>query len=254
MTNRPLIGLIGDYEPDHGSFTIKSSYVEAIRLLGGAPAIIAPDSAVPKDWSGDRDEFLALADLQTELIDRLDGVLFTGGADVDPHFFGEGVHTCCGGLEPWRDALEIKLVRYCLEKDIPSLGICRGIQTMAAALGAKLVQDVYAEESKTGQIHRQKAPTWYPTHQVFTEEGTLLRSILGESCWVNTFHHQCISKNQEHPFKVSAYSDDGLIEGMEVPEKAFFLGVQWHPERMTNDPVQRRLFTAFIEAAAAYRN
>ena len=120
---------------------------------------------------------------------------------------------------------------------------------MASALGAELIQDVGRED--TDRQHFQRAVNWYPTHRVTTAEGSQLRALVGETAWVNSFHHQAIKKGQEnYPFTVTAWSEDGLIEGIEKPELKYFVGVQWHPERMITDPKMRGLFEHFVEVCA----
>lgn len=247
---RPVIAVTGDYNPDTGLYFLKREYMEAIWVNGGVPMIIEPKIEIPKDWTGDREEYIARCEIEEEIFEAADGFLITGGNDVDPNFYGDDVHRLNGSIIPYRDVWELKLVRMLEEKNIPTLGICRGIQTMAAALGVKLIQDLYTEGDATGNLHGQKAPTWYPTHKVVTEEGSKLRDIVGESCWVNSFHHQCIAKGQEYPFDITAYSEDGIIEGFEKKDRDFFLGVQWHPERMMHDPIQRNLFKALVDASS----
>ena len=169
-----------------------------------------------------------------------------------PTFYGEQPSKDCGGIFPFRDAFEINLARECIRRDIPVFGICRGIQSLAVALGAPLTQDVYTEE--TDRQHGQRAVNWYPTHKVRTLKGSRLEEMIGEEAWVNSFHHQCIKKDQEsYPFTITAWSQDGLIEGIEKPELTYFVGVQWHPERMITDPKMRGLFEHFVQAAAENR-
>lgn len=252
MNRKPIIGLTTDFDQDRQAHYLYNSYVESIRKAGGVPLLITPTVRVPENFSGDRDEFLSLCPIEEEMLELLDGVLFTGGADVDPNFYGEQPSKDCGGIFPFRDAFEINLARECILRDIPVFGICRGIQSLAAALGAPLTQDVYTEE--TDRQHGQRAVNWYPTHKVRTLKGSRLEAMIGEEAWVNSFHHQCIKKGQEsYPFTITAWSQDGLIEGIEKPELTYFVGVQWHPERMITDPKMRGLFEHFVQAAAENR-
>ncbi|MBO6158983.1 MAG: gamma-glutamyl-gamma-aminobutyrate hydrolase family protein [Firmicutes bacterium] len=249
MNKRPVIGLTTDFDQERQGHLIFNSYVESIRKAGGVPLLLMPTVRTPENWSGDRDEFLKLFPVEEEIFELLDGVLFTGGADVDPQFYGEQPTKDCGGYFPFRDALEINLAKKCIEKDLPVLGICRGIQSLACAMGAKLTQDIYQED--THFQHGQKVVNWYPAHKVKTKEGSLLFRMIGEEAWVNSFHHQSVLKNQPpYPFDITAWSEDGLIEGIEKPEQFFFVGVQWHPERMITDPKMRGLFETFVKACA----
>jgi len=254
QNKRPIIALTGSYTSSGDQFYLKRSYIDAIRLAGGIPVIINPIMDVPKEWSGDAAKWLEAYDLEAEVLDRIDGILFTGGDDVGPAFYNEPVLRVNGEIVPQRDAFEIKLVQEAIKRDIPCFGICRGIQAMAVGCGAKLCQDVYtgtdANGDKVVNQHGQKAPSWYPSHTVTTEEGSKLRSILGACAGVNSFHHQCVKQSESYPFVVTAHSDDGIIEGIEKPELTYFVAVQWHPERMMQDPKQRGLFETFVQYAA----
>ena len=254
MNKRPIIALTGSYNSTGDQFYMKRSYIDAIRLAGGIPVVWDPIMNIPQDWSGAAAKWLESYDLETELLDRIDANLFTGGDDVSPAFYEEPVLRVNGEIVPQRDAFEIRLVQEAIKRDIPSFGICRGIQAMAGGCGAKLCQDVYTgTEANGGKVvnqHGQKAPSWYPSHIVATTEGSKLRSILGASAGVNSFHHQAVARSEAYPFEVTAYSDDGIIEGIEKPELTYFVGVQWHPERMMQDPKMRGLFETFVNYAA----
>ena len=251
MSRRPVIGITADYDPERagGSHIIFNSYIESIRKAGGVPLLLMPTVRTPENWSGDREEFLRMNPVEEELLACVDGILFTGGADVDPQFYGEQPSKACGGFFPFRDAYEINLVKICVERDIPVFGICRGIQSLAAGLGAKLIQDVNVQD--TDRQHGQRAINWYPTHKVRTLPGSRLEMLVGPEAWVNSFHHQAILPGQEsYPFEITAWSEDGLIEGIEKPELTCFVGVQWHPERMVTDPKMRGLFEHFVRVCA----
>lgn len=247
MNKRPLIAVTGDYNPTSNQYYLKQEYMNAIWLAGGAPVAIYPKIEIPQEWSGEAANWIRAYEIEEEVMDAVDGILFTGGDDVDPALYGEPALTVSGEVCPFRDIFEFRLVQEAVQRNIPSFGICRGIQTMAAALGVKLCQDVF--QSGTRHQHQQKAPTWYPTHTVYMEEGSQLRSILGAEARVNSFHHQAIAAGQEYPFVITARSADGIIEGIEKPELAYFVGVQWHPERMMQDPLQRGLFETFVGKA-----
>lgn len=250
MNKRSIIAVTGDYNPQTGLYYLKQEYMNAIWLAGGAPVVLYPKLTIPREWSGEAAKWLEQYALEPELLEAVDGILFTGGGDVDPAFYGEAALRENGEICPFRDVFEIRLVSEAVRRNIPCFGICRGIQLMAAAMGAKICQDIFVNGAP--YQHQQKAPTWYPTHSVHTEEGSQLRQILGASARVNSFHHQAIAKGQEYPFEITAYSEDGVIEGIEKPELAYFVAVQWHPERMMQDPLQRALFETFVRKAAEY--
>lgn len=258
---RPVIALTADYIPDKEYHYMTNAYLKAVRLAGGVPVVLCPAAQIPADFSGSREEFLSRVDVESEILDRVDGVIFAGGYDVDPAFYGDPVLVQNGYVSPWRDAWEIRLVKTCMDRGMPIFGICRGIQLLGAALGAKLHQDVAVKDkydtpdfdpSRVLQ-HEQKAPNWYGMHEITTMPGSRLARIMGERAWVNSFHHQAIATVPEGAFSVTAHATDGTIEGIEISSYPYFVGVQWHPERMTNDPKMRMLFQEFAGACSAYR-
>ena len=183
------------------------------------------------------------------LIARLDGLLFTGGADIDPHRFTAQNHPKVYGISPARDALELALIGKVLAEDKPVLAICRGIQVLNVACGGELYLDIH------DQMPNALKHDWFPgfprdrfTHAVSLTPGSKLNEIFGaDEIQVNSLHHQGISQIGKG-LSATAYAPDGLVEGLEVNGKAFALGVQWHPESLPDDPGMQRLFRAFIEA------
>ncbi|MDI3328858.1 MAG: gamma-glutamyl-gamma-aminobutyrate hydrolase family protein [Alicyclobacillaceae bacterium] len=217
---------------------LAGDYTDAVVAAGGVPVILPLGAAVrlePADWFA-----------------RVDGLLLTGGVDLDPVFFGEEPRRGLGEVCPERDRLETALVEEALMRDMPVLAICRGMQVMNAVAGGTLIQDL-ATEWRGSLLHRQRAPRWYGTHGVDVTPGSKLAEILGEeSIRVNSFHHQGI-KEVAPGMRVAARSGDGLIEAIESARHRFAIGVQWHPENMwRKDAVQRRLFEAFVRAAAGF--
>ncbi|MFQ5845749.1 MAG: gamma-glutamyl-gamma-aminobutyrate hydrolase family protein [Planctomycetota bacterium] len=186
-------------------------------------------------------------------LDRVDGLLLTGGDDVHPRRFGEEPHPSIGLVDPDRDAFEIALVLAARARDLPVLGICRGIQVINVALGGDLHQDVPSQtDSPVG--HRQRTLADSTWHTVEVEAGSRLAAILGAGrIEVNSFHHQAPRRVPADLVVSARTSGDGLIEGLEDPSRKFFLGVQWHPEvtGRAGDEPSRRLFRAFVEAARA---
>jgi putative glutamine amidotransferase len=213
---------------------ILQAYAAAIVEAGGAPILIPPD--LPEDgWR--------------TLLDRLDGVLFSGGADISlEHFNGEPHPTVVE--EPVRDAIELPLLRAAAEGDKPFLGICRGFQVMNVALGGTLYTHILDQLPNALQHDMSDGlPRSHLAHPVQVEEGTRLAGILGAPlAQVNSLHHQGI-KDLAPSLKATAFAPDGLIEGIELPDRKFALAVQWHPEWLTEHEEMRNLFRAFVRAA-----
>lgn len=214
-----------------GVFVAKG-YTEALAKAGGLPLVIP---------------FLQEKDRIQDLVEELDGLVLTGGEDVDPQWFGEEPCLGLGDVSPERDYLEIPLVRAFVEKDKPILAICRGMQVLNVALGGTLWQDLTRQKKQVLQ-HRQNAPRWHLSHHVYIGEGTRLAEILGtDPIKVNSFHHQGL-KDVAPGLIVSGVSPDGVIEAIESPTHSFILGVQWHPENLwCKHPLFYPLFAAFVE-------
>lgn len=204
---------------------------------------------------------LLMGDLATlrAIYDRLDGVFLTGGVDVDPANYDEEKEPVCGRTDPPRDWTEIQLIRWCLEDHKPLLGVCRGVQVMNVAVGGSLYQDVTAQ--RAGSLKHDYFPNPNNNftrdmliHSVRVEPDTRLgRMMQAREVAVNSMHHQGI-KRLGQGLIASAWSPDGLIEGVEGTNGSFLVGVQWHPEELTeSSPPMRRLFTEFIDAAREFR-
>jgi len=234
---RPRIGITGNEDgaaKGRPGLTIGADYTEGVYEAGGLAFVVAftKDSSIIDD-----------------LADSLDGLLLTGGVDIDPGYFGEEPHIGLGEISPLRDALESALLQAMLAQHKPVLGICRGVQIMNAVLGGTLYQDLPREW--TGRLqHAQQAPRQHMAHVVDVVPDTRLAEIYLEPVVsVNTFHHQAVSLVAPG-FIASAHSRDGLVEAIERPGPAFVLGVQWHPENLWRTHAgHRRLFAAFIDAA-----
>lgn len=211
----PIIGITANYTDERLS-TLAEGYYASVLAAGGSPVIIPP---------------YANRDALVELLPTLDGLLLSGGADIDPRYMGEEprydlLHT----INPTRDNQELMLTLLATDLGLPILGICRGIQTLAAALGGSVHQDIYAALGDNLLNHDQAEERGVATHRVNIEEGSRLAEIFGEkSLFVNTFHHQAVSRVPQG-FAVSAVATDGVIEAMEATDGRSIIGVQWHPE------------------------
>ena len=191
-----------------------------------------------------------------EALKGLDGVLLTGGGDVDPEIYGETPHATLDPAEPGRDQLEIRLVKLARERNVPLLAICRGIQVLNVASGGTLVQDI-PSDIHGALPHSLPAPpheSYELAHEIWLDKDTLLTRLMRErlsdadSCEVNSRHHQAV-KDLAGGLRVSATAPDGVIEAIEDPEARFCLGVQWHPENFYRTGEFRPLFEGFIKAS-----
>jgi gamma-glutamyl-gamma-aminobutyrate hydrolase PuuD len=238
---KPLIGItpsLGDASMPHGTFaryTLARTYTDAVSTAGGVPVIL------PLDGSPE------------EVVDRLDGLVLSGGGDIDPTHYGDAaIHPATYGISEERDAFEITVVVAALERDMPVLCICRGIQVLNVALGGTLLQHI--PDDVPGEIgHRQQdrgLGRHDLGHTVRLAPGPhLLRSIVNTgTIEVNSFHHQAAGIVGSGLQRV-ATSDDGVIEALWLPAKRFVLGVQWHPEMIAGTQEDHAaLFSAFVEA------
>jgi len=235
---QPIIAITAGREFAEGKSPVNElsdAYVSAVINAGGTPIVLP--SIVP----------LSHVDY---LFDRVDGFLFTGGADADPALFGGRPHPRVYGIDADRDAIEIHLIRRAAATGKPFMGICRGIQMINIALGGTLWTDIH------DQFSPEQRHDFYPGfardhigHIVHIKTDSRLEKIVGgENLEVNSFHHQAIEKPADG-LTVMALSPDGLIEAVMLESHPFGLGVQWHPECLPQYPRHRALFAAFISAA-----
>ncbi len=218
--------------------TLSTEYTLGVERGGGVPVIIP---------------LLGSMDVARDLLGALDGLLVTGGPDLDPVHFGEAPHQKLGKIAPERDLVELTMTRLALERGVPVLGICRGIQVLNVAAGGTLIQDIPAQ-TKGFIKHYQDAPRWYGTHDIKSRPGRFTDFMGVKELRVNSFHHQAV-KDVAPGFVVTAEAPDGIIEVIESTEHPFAIGLQFHPECMwSRDPVFERPFRALVEAAAAYRS
>jgi putative glutamine amidotransferase len=237
--SRPLIGITvsgGRSASDLPTATLHTAYIQAVVRAGGLPLLI-PNEIGPEGW--------------LELFPRFGGVLFTGGGDIRPSLLDEAEHPAVTEVDDSRDALELPLLRAVVSDGKPFLGICRGLQVANVALGGTLYTHLSDQLSGALEHDRQQGfPRSYLAHPVRLDEDTTLAEILAEPMLrVNSLHHQGI-KGLAADLKPAAYAPDGLVEAVELPGHPFGLAVQWHPEWLTDQYPMRRLFSAFVEAAA----
>ena len=236
MPKPPMIGVTLDAEPAGGWsklpwYALRQNYLAAVIAAGGLPV------ALPHH-----------PELADAYLDRLDGLLVTGGAfDVDPALWGGGPPHPKVTLKPGRTDFELAAVRAALGRDMPVLGICGGQQLLAVAFGGTLIQHI-PDEVEGALAHEQPNPRTEPGHEVEVASNTLLASIVGaKRLAVNSAHHQAVATPGAGAL-VNARAPDGVVEGIEHPGYRFALGVQWHPEYAV-DPRDPAIFGAFVKAA-----
>jgi len=214
---------------------VNSAYLHAVQQAGGVPVALPPQlsSASMRQLAGD-----------------LHGLLLTGGGDMDPALFGEAPHATLYDVAPSRDTLETSVLHVALDRGLPVLAVCRGLQVLNVALGGSLYQDVGTDPG-TQTPHNQKEPRDQPTHKVKLTPGCRLAATLGtDELEVNSMHHQAI-KRLGRGLTAVAWAPDQIVEGAEIDDPSrFVLGVQWHPEELVghSEPA-RRLFAALVAAA-----
>jgi putative glutamine amidotransferase len=229
-TMRPVIGITSYVEQarwgvwDVPAAVLPFRYVERVEAAGGTAVVLPPAAAA-----------------DAEVIERLDAVVFAGGADLDPGLYGAEPHPETTGLRPERDAAEVPLMKAALERDVPLLGICRGMQVLSVVRGGSLVQHL---PDTVGHERHRPAPGTYGLHDIRLEPGSLAHRLLGDRVSVPSYHHQGLASPGD--LSVTGWADDDTPEAVEDPSLRFALGVLWHPE--AGDDL--RLFEALVAAAA----
>ena len=227
---QPVIGITGNYEDN--ICKLSHGYFQSVVAAGGVPMIIPP---------------VEDANTLVNTLDRIDALILSGGGDINPLFGGDEPSPRLRGINQKRDLPELMITRLAYNRQIPILGICRGIQALAVALGGKVAQDISIQANVK---HSQDADRAEQTHSIKIAEDSILHSLYGEEkIYVNSFHHQAV-KDAGDKFRVVAKSSDGIIEAMESSEYKSIIGVQWHPECLEDG---MPLFRWLVEEAKAFR-
>ena len=229
---KPRIGLLAEIN-EEGYTGAKNSYSTAIEAAGGIPFILPYT---------ENEETLA------DYAAAMDGFVFTGGADIDPKYYGEEIKEACGKIFPMRDTFEARMFEKIKDTKKPILAICRGMQVINVFLGGTLYQDINTEY-ETNLAHRQTAPRTEPWHDILVSEETKLSALIGKSRMIgNSFHHQAV-KSLAKGLTCTAKAEDGIIEAYTADNYPYLAAYQWHPERLSGfDKDNHTLFTDFIEA------
>ena len=211
---------------------VNRTYVDSVVRAGGVPFImpICEDENIIK-----------------KMIENVDGVIMTGGVDIHPFRFNEEPNPKIGEISKERDDFDFLIMKHAFEKNKPIFGICRGIQLINVFFGGTLIQDINSQKN-TNILHSQTAPRDIATHKIKIKKDSVIFDIFGKSAEVNSFHHQAIGKLSKD-FKITSAANDGIIESIEYKKKdRFILGVQWHPECMTEkDEKMQNIFSMFVD-------
>jgi len=231
---RPVVGIttyllsarFGAWDTE--SALVPADYVRAVERAGGRPLLVPPST-----------------DGIDETLDAVDGLIFSGGSDIDPELYGHERHAETKEIYRNRDDAELALLRAALERDMPMLAICRGSQLLNVATGGDLVQHL---PEVVGHDGHKEIPTVFSEHDVTIEEGTMLHGLVGEHSPIKSHHHQGFGRVGDG-LRVAAHAEDGTPEALEATERRFALGVLWHPEAGED----ARLFEALVAEAAGFR-
>jgi putative glutamine amidotransferase len=230
---RPVVGITTYVTQARWSYwdveaaLVPAAYVHAIERAGGRPVLIPPSE-----------------DGVEETLDAVDGLLFSGGSDLDPKLYDQEPHEETFGVVPGRDRAELALLEAALARDMPVLAVCRGSQVLNVARGGDLVQHL---PDVVGDEKHKHTPGTFADHDVTLEEGTRLAALLGDRAPVKSHHHQGFGRVGDG-LRVAAYAEDGTIEAVEDPSHPFAMGVLWHPEAGKD----LKLFEELVSAARAY--
>ncbi len=242
---KPLIGITASTlvdgiqesgRPGETENAISQAYVDAVEAAGGIPLIVPLVHN-----SGTAHDILRI----------LDGLLLSGGGDIDPGLYGQEPHRFLKVVDVRKDRLETALLQQALRQDMPVLGICRGMQVLNVAAGGTLIQDIPSSAPSRIQ-HSQHATSPVPTHKISVGKGSLLARILGQrELRVNSYHHQAVDRVAPG-FTATAKASDGIVECIESRKHKFVLGVQFHPEMIFREyPVFQKLFEALVRESCA---
>lgn len=228
---RPLIGITTRPPDSENRYAQSRLYVDAVRRAGGIPVL------------------LPLGEDPQAVYARLDGLILSGGGDIDPALYGGKDHPMIYAVSRERDEFEIALARTAAAGSKPCMPICRGMQVTNVALGGTLMEHL-EDEVGTAVIHRDHEQKVGMNHPVDILPGTRLAAICGPVCETVSWHHQAVRKTAPG-LVIAARASDGIIEALEKPDHPWFVALQWHPEMSAaEDPVQQALFNEFVQASA----
>lgn len=226
---RPIIGITTYHRNEAGDFLLPGGYVDAVILAGGIPVLLPPTQLDP-----------------AHILDGIDGLIFAGGGDINPDWYGGSTHPTIYLTDAERDRFELALAKAALNDAIPMLGICRGMQILNVATGGDLV--VHIPETYGNHVtHRLDNPRRPIEHPVQLQPDSYLAAMMGtRTVQVVSWHHQAV-KTIAPEWKQVAFAEDGLVEALEHQQYPWIVAVQWHPELSINDPAHQQLFRAWVQ-------
>lgn len=241
QSGKPVIGLSSTWGEGKAT-SVPLTYVKAVIRAGGVPLVFPLTDC---------------EELLSTMLERVDGVILTGGEDLDPlEWYGEEPLPQMGAVVPERDRFDITLIRLAVDKGVPLLGICRGAQALNVAFGGSLYQDIPSQVKGSKVKHGQRAPGYWGTHSITIKEGSLLHKQIGKKrVAINSFHHQAV-KELAPGFEATAFAPDGVIEAIEKTGSSKVFGVQFHPEMFTANGIDTFLgiFQHLVKEAEKYRD
>ncbi|MCR1899410.1 gamma-glutamyl-gamma-aminobutyrate hydrolase family protein [Irregularibacter muris] len=231
---KPIVGVTCSCDLHYKKQYKETNYCEALRQVGAIPVLVPVLSYSKEDLA--------------QLLQKLDGIVLTGGYDIHPIHFEEEPRQGLGPVVPERDTLELALVQECIERELPLFGVCRGLQVLNIALGGDLYQDIYRQiKSREILQHNHSSEGELVIHSIDIDNDSFLYDIFQQKIgWVNSFHHQAI-RNVASSLVPVAWSKDGLIEAVQHRDIPSIFAVQWHPEKMWDrDAFSLKLFEHFM--------
>ncbi|MEA2452359.1 MAG: putative glutamine amidotransferase [Actinomycetota bacterium] len=252
MDTTPRVGgpiaVVGQWRK--GLARLPVPYVHAVELAGARTRVLSTFDLPPGSEAPAEGDLLGLDPLDASGLDGCSGLLLPGGGDIDPEWYGCERHPRTHNVSHRRDRFELTLLAKALEQDMPVLAICHGMQLLNVHLGGTLEQHLADDEKRIE--HDRDMPRAEPVHEVTVEKDSILSRAVGEAASVNSHHHQGLCVVPDTLKKV-AWSEDGVLEGVEAPGYTWVVGVQWHPEAMADtDEGQKHIFERFVDAAAAF--
>jgi putative glutamine amidotransferase len=246
-----FIAVVGQLRRDHGRLPL--SYVKAVERAGGRARVVSTFQVLAgEEVPEGLDAVTGVEETDTSVLDGAVGLLLPGGGDIDPAWYGCETHPQTQRISHRCDRFELNLIRVALERDLPILGICHGMQLLNVRFGGTLIQNL--EDDPRNLDHDTGMPTPKPVHEISLAPEGALAEIMGTTrCAVNSHHHQGVGRLAD-ALEPVAWADDGVLEAVVGRDYSWVVAVQWHPEAMPDDAPQRRLFESFVQVSEEFEH